>query len=401
VIQQLSLFLSGTSAGNFMDRSRLPSAASRSSSDETPNSSTSGSLRLPLLFFFSSLIIGGIWFFQQTSLRHLTERIHQLQQDIDKLPNRTLAPVDRVSLEKEQIMLERDRINAQNGVYNLLFQGIGVSILAGLVYTGWHYLRRTDEQFQNANDKLITDRFSQAISHLASDKIEVRLGGIYTLERLAQESPTESWLTIEMLTAFVRERSSTVRTLPTTGTPEHPPTILAGTDPPAQRKRPPLSRIPTDIQAVMTILSRRDVSKDRPDRQIELRESNLRAADLNGIELWGADLWKVNLREAQLWQAKLAGAFLGRANLSEASLWQADLEGAYLWKANLEGANLTEANLEQANLEGSNLNGANLQQTNLINADLRKVIGLTRQQLSKAICDETTQLPDYLDFVNS
>jgi uncharacterized protein YjbI with pentapeptide repeats len=371
-----------------MDRSRLPSdRASSSDRDEIEVSNTPGIWRLPLIITLSSLIVGGIWFFQQTSIRHLHERIHQLQQDIDKLP-RSTTPADRIGLEKEQIMLERDRINAQNGVYNLLFQGIGATILGGLVYTGWHYLRRTNDQFQNANDKLITDRFSQAISHLASDKMEVRLGGIYTLERLAQDSPSEYWLTIEVLTAFVRERSTTA--------PAAQSLVLAASDPPVARKRTQLARIPTDIQAVMTILSRRDVSQDRPEQAIELRESNLRAADLNGIELWGADLWKVNLREAQLWQAKLAGAFLGRANLSDASLWQADLEGAYLWKANLEGANLTEANLAQANLEGSNLKGANLQQTNLIDADLRKVVGLTRQQLSKAICDETTQLPDYL-----
>jgi Pentapeptide repeats (8 copies) len=378
-----------------MDRSRLPSdRASSSAQDDTPASIESGSLRLPLLIVFIGLITGGVWFFQQTSLRHLNEQIHQLQQDIDKLPNR-IAPTDRIGLEKEQIRLERDRINAQNGVYNLLFQGIGVSILAGFAYIGWQYLRQTEARFLHADRQLITDRFSQAISHLASDKMEVRLGGIYTLERLAQESPSEYWLTIEVLTAFVRERSSTAETPTIAGLADRS-IVVNGSDPKTTRRRPQLSRIPTDIQAVMTILSRRDVSKDRPDRVIELRDSNLRDADLNGIELWGADLWKVNFREAQLWQAKLGGASLGRANLSEASLWQADLEGAYLWKANLEGANLTEANLEQANLEGSNLKGANLHQTNLINADLRNVVGLTRQQLSKAICDETTQLPDYL-----
>jgi uncharacterized protein YjbI with pentapeptide repeats len=367
-----------------------------SSREEVEAARTSRNLRFPVSIVISGLVIGGIWFFQQTNLRHLNERIHQLQQDIDKLPARSITPTERINLEKEQIMLERDRINSQNGVYSLLFQGIGATILGGFVYTAWGYLRRTEEQFQNANEKLISDRFSQAISHLASDKMEVRLGGIYSLERLAEDSPSEYWLTIEILTAFVRERS----TPPLTELQEQSLAVGGATNLSVSQRKTQSSRIPTDIQAVMTILSRRDVSMDRPDRIIELRESNLRDADLNGIELWGADLWKVNFRQAQLWQAKLAGASLGRANLSEASLWKADLEGAYLWKANLEGANLTEANLEQANLEGSNLKGANLHQTNLINADLRKVVGLTRQQLSKAICDDTTQLPDYLELAN-
>ncbi len=376
-----------------MDRSRLPSSITINAPLEDPQSARNGTRsRLPLFIIASSVILGGIWFFQQTSVRHLNERIYQLQQDIDRLPDKIVTPIERIGLEKEQITLERDRLNAQNDVYNLLFQGIGATILGGIIYTGWQYLRHTELQVQHSHDRQISDRFSQAIVHLASDKMEIRLGGIYLLERLAQESPTQHWTTIEVLTAFVRERS--------TGMQEVLPAMTGVEIPPAERKIPH-PRIPTDIQAVMTVLSRRDVSQDRPDRIIQLRESNLRAADLNGVELWGADLWKVNLREAQLWQAKLGGAFLGRANLSEASLWQADLAGAYLWKANLEGANLTEANLTEANLEGSNLKSANLHQTNLINADLRKVVGLTRTQISKAICDETTQLPDYLELTHS
>ncbi len=339
-------------------------------------------------------MIGAVWLAQQASVRHLEWKIRQLQQHIEKIPTKSITPADRIGLEKEQISLDRDRINTQNAIYNLLFQGIGATILGGLVYTGWQHLSRTEAQFQNANENLITNRFSQAISHLASNKMEVRLGGIYTLERLAQESAEEHWMTIEVLTAFVREHSAQEK--------EQSQNLLPS---PAALKEPNqlqrLPRIPTDIQAVMTVLTRRDASRDRRDRAIELRESNLRAADLNGVELWGADLWKVNLREAQLWQAKLVGAFLGRANLSEASLWKADLEGAYLWKANLAGANLTEANLEGSNLEGSNLKGANLQQANLVNTDLRKVVGLTQQQLSTAIYDETTQLPDYLQFMSS
>ena len=189
-----------------MDRSRLPSERAIGSVRDETASNTPG-IRLPLIII-SILTIGGIWFFQQASLRHLNDRIYQFGQDIDKLPNRSLTPVDRASLEKDLIVLERERINAQNGVYNLLFQGVGLSILGGLFFTSWHYLRRTESQFQNANDKLITDRFSQAISYLASDKIAVRLGGIYALERLAQDSPSEYWLTIEVLSAFVRERSS-------------------------------------------------------------------------------------------------------------------------------------------------------------------------------------------------
>jgi uncharacterized protein YjbI with pentapeptide repeats len=348
---------------------------------EPPGRNTNRS-QLPLIIIIGSLIVFIVWFLQQNSVRHLNWKIQQFQREIDSLPKEVSTPT-RLNLLKEEITLEKERVNAENGVYSLLFQGTGAIVLVGLTYTGWRYLRRINDRLQSSANQEMSDRFSQAIHHLASDKLEVRLGGIYTLESLAQESPREHWMIMEVLTAFVRERS------------------LAQQEEIRQQQRLTGQRlslrpISTDVQAVMTVLSRRDVSKDRPDRNIELRESNLRAADLIGVELWGADLWKVNLREAQLWQAKLAGAFLGRANLSNASLWKADLEGAYLWKANLEGANLEEANLEGANLEGTNLKDANLKQANLTNADLRSTIGLTPQQISCAIINEATQFPSYL-----
>ena len=138
--------------------------AHSSSREEIQAARTSRNLRFPIAIVISGLVIGGIWFFQQTNLRHLNERTQQLQQDIDKLPIRSITPTERIILEKEQIMLDRDRINSQNGVYNLLLQGISAIILGGFLCTGLQYLRRTEEQFENANDKLISDRFSQAIS---------------------------------------------------------------------------------------------------------------------------------------------------------------------------------------------------------------------------------------------
>ncbi len=37
--------------------------------------------------------------------------------------------------------------------------------------------------------------------------LEVRLGGIYALERIARDSPKDHWTIMEVLTAYVRENS--------------------------------------------------------------------------------------------------------------------------------------------------------------------------------------------------
>jgi len=59
-----------------------------------------------------------------------------------------------------------------------------------------------------------------------------------------------------------------------------------------------------------------------------------------------------------------------KCDLREANLKGANLEGAKLWQANLEGANLSGAKLEGADLGGANLTGAKLEGANLEGAKL-------------------------------
>ena len=66
---------------------------------------------------------------------------------------------------------------------------------------------RHDEQTRADRERRITESFAKAVEQLGSDKLETRLGAIYTLERIAQESAREYWPIMETLTAFVRERA--------------------------------------------------------------------------------------------------------------------------------------------------------------------------------------------------
>ena len=66
---------------------------------------------------------------------------------------------------------------------------------------------RHEEQTRADRERRITESFAKAVEQLGSDKLETRLGGIYTLERIAQESEREYWPIMETLTAFVREHA--------------------------------------------------------------------------------------------------------------------------------------------------------------------------------------------------
>jgi hypothetical protein len=67
--------------------------------------------------------------------------------------------------------------------------------------------RRHEEQTNADRQRRIIESYSKAVEQLASEKMEVRLGGIYTLERISRESPSDYWTVMETLTAFLRENA--------------------------------------------------------------------------------------------------------------------------------------------------------------------------------------------------
>ena len=94
---------------------------------------------------------------------------------------------------------------------------LGAGLLAGgaLLFTALNFnlLRRNSEQadqWQRRTHELteqgqVTDRYTKAVEQLGSDKLAVRIGGIYALERVARDSERDYPTVIEVLTAFVRE----------------------------------------------------------------------------------------------------------------------------------------------------------------------------------------------------
>jgi hypothetical protein len=53
----------------------------------------------------------------------------------------------------------------------------------------------------------ITERYTKAIEQLGQQKLAMRLGGIYALERIAKDSERDHPTVVEVLSAFVREES--------------------------------------------------------------------------------------------------------------------------------------------------------------------------------------------------
>lgn len=133
--------------------------------------------------------------------------------------------------------------------------------------------------------------------------------------------------------------------------------------------------------------------KDADLRNANLSGIDLSQANLEGADLSGANMIEVNLKEANLW-----GANLNKVNLKGANLWGANLAWAKLNESDLrecmmDGVDLTSAKLRAANLTGvklqwADLTGAFLNEANLVNADLKGALfikaNLSDANLSKA-----------------
>jgi hypothetical protein len=82
----------------------------------------------------------------------------------------------------------------------------GLFAASALVFTALNFTlsRRT---FELTEQGQVTDRYTKAIEQLGSGKLDVRIGGIYAVERVARDSAKDQPTAIEVLTAFVREHS--------------------------------------------------------------------------------------------------------------------------------------------------------------------------------------------------
>lgn len=166
----------------------------------------------------------------------------------------------------------------------------------------------TWRNIQISEEKQVSERFSKAVEQLGSDQIQVRLGGIYSLERLAKDSPHDHWTVMEVLTAFIRETSSVNRDAHLT-----------------EEQRSPVT---TDVQAALTVIGRRNTTSESGNQKLDLSKINLRRADIEEADLEEADLSEANLNGANLFRADLSGSILLATDLRDTrNLTQEQLEG--------------------------------------------------------------------------
>jgi hypothetical protein len=257
----------------------------------------------------------------------------------------------------------------------------GVAAVVALIFT-YVAVNQTKAQVEISEQGQITDRFNNSIENLGASKVDQRLGGIYALQRIMEDSARDQPSIVQILSAYVRVHGTTPERVPEDG-----------------------GQTAVDVNAAVEVLARRPAGRDgfsRVDLRrtylagIELDEARFAGADLAGAVLDKAGLGRANLSDADLEQMHISHGDLGGADLRRVNAVGTHLVSVNLTGANLAGANLDEANLSWANFTESNLKDANLAGANLCGADLTTATGITVEQLISAELRHSTRLPDNL-----
>ena len=290
-------------------------------------------------------------------------------------------------------------------------------------------------QTKTAEEGLITDRINKAVEMLGAEKtvkrdgkeftqpnLEVRIGAIYALERIAQDSDRDHVQIMEILCAYIRQNApaeSAVEwpTLEMHDGEEDGP--LAGdwrerlkTFREKQEALKKTLTCRTDIQTALSVIGRRTAHQraleaeaghgkkgdvfvfdtpcptaDLPDDEYDPRlldafrekltkwKNELYSyrgyqLDLRHCNLQGADLSRLNLNGAIFDGARMQGVNLECAHTVSARFVGVQLQGANLKQSLMLRANIENAEIQGANLAGVFLEGATLMEVNLHGADL-------------------------------
>jgi hypothetical protein len=198
------------------------------------------------------------------------------------------------------------------GVTTAIIAALGALVFNGVSATAGN------RQIELSRQGQLTDRYSKAVEQLGSDSTDVRLGGIYALERLMRDSPSDQPTIVEVLAAFIRSNAN-----------KHPsPTPTTTPD-----VRAIYAQRPTDILAAIAVLGRRNTRHDPSKHPVDLSFANLAGLNLVGVNLTGMNLTGAYMRGTLLNQAKLTNATLGAVDLTDAKLRGADLTCAELLSA--------------------------------------------------------------------
>lgn len=307
---------------------------------------------------------------------------------------------------KEQAEAARHLVTASGAI-------LGGAVATGLVvWRTWLNQRQTktaEEQRHLAEQSHYTTLFTKAVEQLGSmieeksknistdaegkqigqeairmvPNLPVRLGAIYSLERIAHDSFRDHWPIIETLCAYVRQES----------------------------KAPELPEPRVDVQAAIYAIGKRreDWKRREPqDQALDLRKSSLRGVDMTGLDfdrslfheanlsnsqlvdanLNGSHFFETDLSNSNLMRCKLNNSVFRNSNFSKTGLDLCEFKNSFLYFCAFDGSTFYEADLLESDVEGSSFGGC----------DLSAAKNMTQNQINSMSYSMPSRIPEGMNM---
>jgi uncharacterized protein YjbI with pentapeptide repeats len=282
------------------------------------------------------------------------------------VPRLYAASLPERAVNADGVLALVSRLEAEQDARALMLQVVGGMVVLITLYRGWREfhqdqqqrsddMRYRTEELALTRQNIVAERFSRAINQLGSDKMDIRIGGILSLDMLAKANADYHWPIMDVLASYIQENTKASYERAASA-------VELGWD---AVELPPL---PNDIYYALLALTNRNTQHD--------------ALANNYIDLSGSCLCYAAVAA----DADLRWCDLSNTHLEMASFRRTDLHAARFNGAWLTGCDLTGANLEAVSFVGAVLDGA----------QLAEVRGLSWEQLGQAASLDQARLPDYL-----
>src|SRR3954465_8135513 len=111
-------------------------------------------------------------------------------------------PPDPATLAAAERERERRLLRTQWAMVSATFLP-GFAAVIALIFT-FLSVQQAHDTLRLSEQGQITDRYTNAVTNLGSDTVDVRLGGIYALQRIMTDSSRDQSTVVRVLSAFVR-----------------------------------------------------------------------------------------------------------------------------------------------------------------------------------------------------
>lgn len=282
-----------------------------------------------------------------------------------QITDRINKAVEGLGAEKSVSRIWRNVTFSVNGIQDSLFEG-------------------RDDPAQLPNEATEIARGEWEVTNRTEPNLEVRIGAIYALERIAQDSDRDHVQIMEVLCAYIRQNApanfdySFPEDWQTAFTLQNEKNnVFKQTKSKIYTWLERLNKPREDVQAALNVIGRRTDQKIELEGHVDCEgkwqgfKIDLQGTHLQRVNLSNLNFKNANFRGALMQGSKLKGARLEKSDFRKAQMQCADLGETTLQFADFRQTQMQLANLYSSKAQGSKFASSLLQRAFLSKADLR------------------------------